>query len=579
MRWVVAALTAVSTLSSGARTLHAQITGRSLSAIIAAGDAAWTARRFDDALAAYDTVVQTDSGASSRAVYRLGTLLSWRNRLREAASLHRLYVRLEPKDPEGRVGLARVYSYAAQYQKAVATYDSVLAQEHDYRDAAIGRAQTLAWWGRLEEAIGSYRAWIAAHPRDVDAELGLARTLAWEGRLGEATAVYQRLSSTDASVDAEKGLARVAGWNGDLQPSETRWRALTVRTPSDPEVWVGLGQVLRWMGRPFAARDALRQALRVRPEYDEARAQLRWVDAEIRPTAVAVWTHTSDSEQNENDMVTVGAEESEPWRGRVGLTGFYRRVGSPTVRRDESAGGRGSLQWQPADGAATVRGEFGVARLRPESGTEHLLVTGSVGGQARAGSHVRFGASASRSAFDEISTTLRRGLAIESVDGEVAVTLPRRFALSGGVSSGRIAGDSAINARVGANAALRWTVRRGTLVGITARTLAYDHPARGTYFAPQRFQLAEVTAYWERPRDLGWLLALDARLGAQSVRFESAEATTRATQRFAVTGGYRFQPGTEITVILTTASVAGAGSADVADYRYGSLSIGGRLLF
>jgi tetratricopeptide (TPR) repeat protein len=241
-----------------------------LAAVVARGDAAWTAERHDLAYAIYDSVVSADSAFSSRAVYRLGTLRSWRNELREAIQLHQLYVRLEPRDLEGRVGLARVYSWASRFEASIATYDTVLAREADYRDAAFGRATALAWWGKLDEAIAAYDAWIKAHPTDTEAELGRAQVLSWAGRLDEALAVYEKAAKSGNTAEAEKGIARVTAWRGDVEGSERLWRAATVKYPRDAETWVGLGQVLRWMGRPFAARDALEHALVVKPSNDDA---------------------------------------------------------------------------------------------------------------------------------------------------------------------------------------------------------------------------------------------------------------------------------------------------------------------
>jgi len=101
-------------LGLGAGTAMAQARP-DLGAIATRGDAAWESQNHDAAFAAYDSVVRADSAASSRAVYRLGTLKSWRNQFRDAIALHQLYVRLEPRDLEGKVGLGRVYAYASQF--------------------------------------------------------------------------------------------------------------------------------------------------------------------------------------------------------------------------------------------------------------------------------------------------------------------------------------------------------------------------------------------------------------------------------------------------------------------------------
>src|ERR671917_321943 len=58
---------------------------RTIRELIAAGDAAWAAREHDAARAAYAEVVRRDS-SYSRAVFRLGMLLAWKNSLDDALS-------------------------------------------------------------------------------------------------------------------------------------------------------------------------------------------------------------------------------------------------------------------------------------------------------------------------------------------------------------------------------------------------------------------------------------------------------------------------------------------------------------
>jgi tetratricopeptide (TPR) repeat protein len=165
---------------------------RMATAGIEAGDAAWNAGRRDEALVRYREAVLADSATSSRAVFRLASLHAERDQLNEAIRWHRLSVGLAPQDDEGRVALARVLSWAGRYDEAVATYDSVLARDVTWRDAALGRARTLAWAGRLDAAVQAYRGWLGAHDADAEAWTGLGQVLRWSGRPREASAALRR---------------------------------------------------------------------------------------------------------------------------------------------------------------------------------------------------------------------------------------------------------------------------------------------------------------------------------------------------------------------------------------------------
>lgn len=545
-------------------------------AVLAAGDSAWAAGQHDAARAAYAQVVAADSTASSRAVYRLAVLRSWENRLSEAITLHRLYVRLEPRDLEGRVGLARVYAWASRFETSVATYDSVLAAEPDYRDAALGRAQALAWWGRLDAALGAYAAWRRGHPRDTEAALSVARTLSWAGRLAEAEALYDSLAAS-GGPEAEKGRARVQGWRGELESSERAWRTLTARYPADPETWVGLGQVLRWLGRPFDARDAFNEALARKPGYADAIEQMRWVRAEIAPRATLGGVAANDSEDNRLDAMQAGITLSQEWGGQWSAGADRKRAGAAG---DATATAfRVGVAWQPRGTRASVGADIGTARLSRATASASVTVW-NVRAATTIGERITASASAGRAPLDEVASTIERGIYLDAVDVEAGVTLPARLALAlaaGRASTGGTLPDELTRQSLLARA--RWTWRRGTSVAITHRRTAWSEPAYGVFFAPQQFLLTELGGTWERPRDLGWLARIEVGLGNQSVRFEDDAATRRTTPRASVGGGWRFAPGREVVVSYVFANVASSATLREGEYTYRALTLSARFAY
>lgn len=549
--------------------------------LIARGDAAWDAKRYPEALAAYDSVVRADSAASSRSVYRLGVLKSWNNELREAIALHRLYVRLEPRDLEGLVGLARVYAWDSRFATSVATYDSVLAREPDYRDAAFGRATALAWWGKLDASVAAYDAWIRTHANDTEAELGRARVLSWAGRLDEALAVYERVAArSGAAAEAEKGIARVTGWRGDLERSEQLWRAMTAKYPDDPETWVGLGQVLRWMGRPFAARDALNQAVKVRPQYDDARSQLRWVRAEIEWSGSWTFIATTDSEHNDGNVFSFGADGPLGQNSRLSVRALTRSNTSPFAS-GASQTLRVGAQWQLDSGRTSLRAELGAAQISfTPPGVVSRSFSPFVGGarlRTQMATRVTVSAGVARDAFDDVVTTMREQLVLNTLDGDVTVSLPSRVSLFAYLASSSAAGDTLeSNSRLTLGGSARWTVRRGIALSVNARTASWSHPAFGSYFAPQRFSVAELAGRWERNGDLGLIASAEAAVGRQSIQFEQDPASSRMTPRISGTLGWRAAPGREVMLTGLVANVASPGTVAQSDYQYSALTLSAR---
>ena len=112
--------------------------------LLAAGDQAWSARRFDDALADYQAVLKQDS-TSLRALFRVATVLGWHRELQRSAALFRVYLHHAPTDDDARLGLARTLAWQGDYEQAMAICDSVLARDPQRQDALQLGAQALAW--------------------------------------------------------------------------------------------------------------------------------------------------------------------------------------------------------------------------------------------------------------------------------------------------------------------------------------------------------------------------------------------------------------------------------------------------
>ena len=548
--------------------------------ILARGDVAWEAREHDAAFAAYDSVVRADSTFSTRALFRLGTLHAWANRLPEAIACHRLYVRLEPKDLEGNVALARTYAWASRFPAAIAAYDSVLAREADYRDAVIGRATALAWWGKLDPAIADLSRWQSTHPDDVEVALQRARFLSWAGKLDDAILLYDSLASGGGALEAEKGRARILAWRGDLGLAEARWRAITKENPTDVEAWVGLGQVLRWSGRPFAAEEALSQAVALDPAGEEAREQLRWVESETKPGATLQWTHATDSERNSLDLVEVGTSRAQPWNASLTASARIKRVGQPNapVAARTIPAAQVGIIWQPIRLRLTVRAQVGVIDYSgvTAGGSE---LQGAVRLNLPLGTRFTVGAGAYREAFDDVVSIAERALTLTGREVDAALTLHPRVRLGAASGLSTVHGPDAPNDRRTVTGSLRVKPSRALTFVALHREARWDHAMPGIYFAPARFAITEGSAQWEWPRDLGLIASVEFGAGAQTVQFDGAEPVQRLAPRTAFRFGWRAAPGREVVASLMHANVAAAGTLSSSDYRYRSFSLAARWSF
>jgi tetratricopeptide (TPR) repeat protein len=551
-----------------------------LSVTLRSGDSAYAAGGRVVAIAAYRAVVKKDSSASSRAVHRLAVMLAEDGVFREAIALHLRYRTLEPNDSEGALALARTYSWAGRSDDALRIYRTVLAKEPDYRAAALGAGQVLAWAGRFPESVAAYRAWLVRHANDREAALAMARTLAWWGgaHLREAEHLYDSLRTSDGDLEARKGLALVAAWQGNLVRSERIWRELSTAMPNDAEVWSGLAQVLRWRGQPFAARDALHQALAIDPAHRDAQSQRRWLEAELAPVLQASVLSTGDSDDNQAQIYSASA--SVPWSD-VGLRLEVSHVNAGFAgveRTSQTARARATLRLPSGDNAWHARLEFGVNRRPNDPVTENaalrpvgqLAISGEL--SRRANAELRVG----RTVIDETVGLIAAGIHVTSADIDLGAQLGDRFNVSGAFSAGDVRSDTSSNSRLVTSVGARWVLGRGRSLGILARGMQHAREAREGYFSPKRYAHVELNGRTRHGRDLGWSLAADAGLGLQHVDYRG-QRNTQPTQRLTGTVTYAWAPGLEWYISGVFANVATTVTSSASGYRFGSLSSGGRV--
>jgi tetratricopeptide (TPR) repeat protein len=523
----------------------------SVAAALAAGDSAWDSQRFPEARTAYTSALARDSVASSRAVFRLATLLAWDNRFDESVSLFRRYRRLEPGDRLGALGLAR----------------------------------TLAWQSRFGASLLVLDTLLLASPNDKDARLLQATVFAWDGRLGEAEARFRALAASGSAPEAEAGLARVSAWRGDLARSAAQWRAILAQRPADVDALVGLAQVERWMGRPASARTALDAALRLDPDNGDAQQLSAWVRADLASGGGPQYLLTDDSDGNRVQTVGLAASRAAPiWTGTWSGAVHWRTAELPTtsgVRRASSLAARSVATWTPNGGRTTLRAELGFARLTdavPGASVSRFAPIVSLRAARQLSTDVTVGLTASSLPFDETAPLIARGIRTHAIEADGAWTLPARWSLLGSLELARVSGDTG-NSRLAGTAALRWTPRRGTWAGVGVRHLAYDQFVRLGYFAPQQFTSAELQAHFELPKDLGWNVFADAGLGEQRIQLRSDPADSRGTQRASLGVLWRPAPGQEVSAGLMIANVASPFAQDAAArYRAGSFQLRARLL-
>jgi tetratricopeptide (TPR) repeat protein len=481
--------------------------------LLAAADDAWRGGRFDEAFARYEAVLQSDS-TSPRAVFRVATMLAWRNDLGRSESMFRLYLRLAPGDDDGRIGLARTLAWAGRYEQSVALCDSMLTENAKQRDAALLAAQARAWSGKLRVAINRYRNWLSRHPNDAEAWMALAQTWQWADRPDEAR------NALDHALAVDPGNAKA-------------------RTQLD---WVNVARI-----------PSVEPAISSSDDSDDNRSTTYMMRAGFR----APW---------QARLVADGSYRVADLGARHGTAASLRAASSftPLYGQWTVRGELGATRLEGSEGPGTPT-------------VTHVEPLASVRLSGRVAGRLSLGAGASRAAFDETAPLIQSGIATTSVDGDGDLALTRRLTLGGGGGWTQLSGGSGPNSRVAGSGALRWTARPFVSFAIGMRGFSYDHAAFDGYFAPKRYLLAEASSRLRLGGELGWGLESELGLGNQTITAFDDSHISRFAQRANASVLYRPAPGAEWSLSGGFANVASPATISSADYRYYTVAIKGRV--
>jgi tetratricopeptide (TPR) repeat protein len=158
------------------------------------------------------------------------------------------------------------------YQKAV-ELDASYADAHNNLGAAFWRN------GQLEEAIAHYKEAVAINPGSAEIQSNLGNALARKGDWAAAIACYEAALITERdSVKAARLRNNLGGALERIGKSEEAFeqfnKAVQINE-SYPEAHCNLARQLAQRGRPDEAVAHLKEALRLRPGYEQAKEQLR----------------------------------------------------------------------------------------------------------------------------------------------------------------------------------------------------------------------------------------------------------------------------------------------------------------
>ncbi len=350
------------------------------------------------------------------------------------------WVRDDPSHWPYRITLARALGRERRYSRAIAQWDTVLANGESVqllREAAGVRAAA-------GDSIGTARLLgrgVALSPADTSMRRAYARALAWSGSRKSAIEQFGVLIENGAREEDVFTRGQLRLWSGDERGAESDL-ALAARLAPRAETYGLLGDLYRWRGDWKRARAAYQQALRLRPDNAAIVASLAAVERAERAVfasearAALGWTVTATHSEDNTGFLFLAAslERGFAIGGSTTLAVgvAQRRISerSPDGREEFLYGSAVDLGLEHVARHGRVAGRVGVAR--------HALVRDMVFASLAAGTVVR-GArltveGATGPVYSSLMTTralvrrtpLESGIAapLRGEEGRASVTIP-----------------------------------------------------------------------------------------------------------------------------------------------------------
>jgi tetratricopeptide (TPR) repeat protein len=194
----------------------------------------------------------------------------------EAIDHYRAALQIKPDFIQARSNLGNALLQKGQVEEAIAEFQRAAEIDPKYAEAEFGLGK--AFWQKREinEAITHYQQAVEIRPDYAEARYSLGNAFVAESKYGEAIANYQtaariRPDYFEAHYNLGCVLATVGDTSGALKELN---EALRIDRDS-AKVHFVLGSLLGRMGQREEAVAHLTEALRLKPDYNDAKQQLR----------------------------------------------------------------------------------------------------------------------------------------------------------------------------------------------------------------------------------------------------------------------------------------------------------------
>lgn len=211
-----------------------------------------------------------------RALTGLGAVFLSQKRINEAQPLFEKAISIDPNHATALINLAMIEQMRGDMDSAVIRLRKVVALNPEYHEGYLSLGSALAAMKQYDEAIQFMTKAVALNPKTVVGYLNLAKAYGASGQVEKSEDSYRQVMSLDPRMPYPHfGLGNLQASQADHASAVESYRKAISLGAKNAATFTRLGRSLIAIGDKDAGTAALKDALKLDPQYESASQALR----------------------------------------------------------------------------------------------------------------------------------------------------------------------------------------------------------------------------------------------------------------------------------------------------------------